>query len=541
MRNLWYKNAIIYALDVKTYLDSDGDGVGDFAGLTQRLDYLAGLGVTCIWLQPFYPSPNRDNGYDVMDYYSVDPRLGTLGDFVEFTHQAREQGMRVLIDLVVNHTSDQHPWFQSARADRNSKYRDYYVWSETLPANAHEGVIYPGVQERIWNYDEQAKAYYLHRFYYHQPDLNIANPAVQEEIRKIMGFWLELGVSGFRVDAAPFLIRPKGNQPTILNDPHRFLRQMRQFLSSRRGDAVLLAEADVEPHEVAPYFGEGDEMHLLFNFLLNQALFLAMASEQAEPLHHCLQALPPISPVGQWANFVRHHDELNLGMLSPAQRQVVFEAFAPDPDAQIYERGVRRRLPPMLAGDRRRLELAYSLLFSLPGTPVLYYGEEIGMGDDLGLPERMSVRTPMQWSPEANGGFSNADAAKLIRPVISSPEYGYAQVNVVAQHRDPLSVLNWMERLIRTRRECPEFGWGTLQILETGSASVFAHCCQYERRVAIAVHNLSAQACIVTLTTKDLDAIYVTDLLGDQQYEPLNHNLAAIALAGYGYRWFRIK
>lgn len=422
MKDFWYKNAIIYSLDVETFMDGNGDGVGDFIGLTKRLNYLSGLGVTCLWLLPFYPSPNRDNGYDVMDYYNVDPRLGTLGDFVEFMHQAREHGIRVIIDLVVNHTSDQHPWFQSARADKNSKYRDYYVWSNNPPKDTKDKIVFPGVQEGIWEYDEQAGAYYLHRFYKEQPDLNTANPEVREEIRKILGFWLELGVSGFRIDAAPFLIEPLGIEDAKLEELRSLLPEMREFVSQRRGDAVLLAEANVPPDQIPVYFGDGDKMHMLFNFLLNQYMFLALARKQAAPLIEGLKLLPDSPHIGQWVNFVRHHDELTLDRLTKDKQEEIFAAFAPDENMQIYGHGIRRRLPPMLGGDRRRLELVYSLLFSLPGTPLLRYGEEIGMGDDLSLEGRTSVRTPMQWSSEPNGGFSTAQQDALPQPVISQGE-----------------------------------------------------------------------------------------------------------------------
>ncbi|HEX6293261.1 MAG TPA: alpha-amylase family protein [Herpetosiphonaceae bacterium] len=540
MSDRWYENAIIYCLDVDTFQDSDGDGDGDFAGLTKRLDYLAGLGVTCIWLLPFYPSPNRDNGYDVTEYYGVDPRLGTLGDFVEFMREARERGMRVIVDLVVNHTSDQHPWFQAACRDKRSPFRDFYVWSEEKPADAHEGVVFPGKQDAVWTYSEEAGAYYFHRFYEHQPDLNINNPAVRAEIFKIMGFWAELGVSGFRVDAAPFLIELKGIDDPEIDDPYLYLKEMHEFLTARRGDAILLAEANVSPDKIAAYFGDGDKMHMLFNFLVNQPLFLALAREQAAPLIKALDALPEIPTWGQWANFLRNHDELDLGRLSDAERGEVFKQFGPEEHMQLYERGIRRRLAPMLGGDQARLALAYSLLFTLPGTPVLRYGEEIGMGDDLSLEERESVRTPMQWSPEENGGFSKAPRKKLVRPVISGGSYGYQRVNVAAQSRDPRSLLNTIERMIRTRKVCPEFGWGQAQIMDTGEASVFAHRCEWDGGIVLAVHNLSSKACPVTLDLSEYEAGHLVDLLGDREYRRFDGGKHQIELEGYGYRWFRV-
>lgn len=540
MADLWYKNAIVYCLDVETYMDSDGDGIGDFAGLTRRLNYLAGIGVTCLWLLPFYPSPNRDNGYDVMDYYNVDPRLGSLGDFVDFTRQARERGIRVIIDLVVNHTSDQHPWFQQARKDKTSKFRDYYVWSDHMPESAHEGVVFPGVQERIWTYDEQAQAYYLHRFYEHQPDLNITNSAVREEIAKIMGFWLELGVSGFRIDAAPFLIELKGIENAGIEDPHAYLKDMREFLSWRRGDAILLAEANVGRDKIPEYFGQGDRMHMLFNFMVNQHLFLALARQRADALKQSLSTLPGIPATAQWANFVRNHDELDLGRLTRQEQAEIARAFDLTDDMWLYNRGPRRRLPPMLDGDQRRIKLAYSLMFSLPGTPVLRYGEEIGMGDDLSLPERNSVRTAMQWSKEQNGGFSTANSDQLVRPVISGGEYGYERLNVADQQRDPESLLNWFERLTRTRKDCPEFGWGTWQLIETSQACALAHRCEWRGSVVIAVHNLSEHACTIKLDLSAYESRHLYDLLQDQQYEAVENGQHEVELESYGYRWFRV-
>ncbi len=540
MIDLWYKNAIIYSLDVDAFQDSNGDGVGDFRGLGERLDYLSSLGVTCLWLLPFYPSPNRDNGYDVMDYYGVDPRLGTLGDFVDFMRKARERGIRVMIDLVVNHTSDQHPWFQSARRSKDSPYRDYYIWSDTLPANAREGMVFPGYQDAVWDWDEVAGAYYFHRFYAHQPDLNISNPAVREEICRIMGFWLELGVSGFRLDAAPFLIEMKGADARPGEDQYAYLREFCDFLSWRRGDAILLAEANVSREKVEKYFGEGARIQMLFSFLLNQYLFLALAKQEAAPLIQGIEALPVPPPTGQWANFLRNHDELDLGRLTPEDRQKVFAEFAPDPAMQLYERGIRRRLPPMLGGDRRRIELAYSLLLSLPGTPVLRYGEEIGMGDDLSQPERESVRTAMQWSRERNGGFSTAPADKMGRSSIADGPFGYLNgVNVEEQHRDEDSLLHWMERLIRTRKQSPEIGWGSWKILEAGDPAVFAHRCDWSGGTVVAVHNLADRAAVVRLGLDGEKPLPMIEMLGDQPYRQIRTD-EEIDLEPYGYRWFRI-
>jgi maltose alpha-D-glucosyltransferase/alpha-amylase len=539
MKDLWYKRAIIYCLDVGTFMDTNGDGVGDLRGVTKRLDYLAGLGVTCLWLLPCYPSPNYDNGYDVMDYYGIDPRHGTLGDFVEFMHQARERGMRVILDLVVNHTSIKHPWFQSARSDERSPYRDFYVWSKQKP-DVNLPVIFPGEQESSWTYDRKAKAYYLHRFYKQQPDLNVSNPEVRDEICKVMGFWLELGVSGFRVDAAPYLIEHTGVDTPGMVDPYSYLKQFRDFLSWRRGDAILLAEANVDLAELPEYFGDGDRLQMLFNFVLNQHLFLALARQEAAPLIVGLLQLPTIPETTQWANFLRNHDELTLDKLSQPQRDMILQAFAPEEPMQIYGRGVRRRLAPLLDGDPRRLRLAYSLLLTLPGTPVLYYGDEIGMGDDLALGGRTSVRTAMQWSDESNGGFSAAPRNRLVRPVTSGGDFGYERINMASQQRDPASLLNWMEKAIRIRKACSEFGFGKLSIVESGDAAVFAHCSEWQGQVVAAVHNLSDTMREVSLDLSSFGENHVVDLLGDRESGPSDGGRLCVKLEGYGYRWFRV-
>src|SRR4051812_22341904 len=368
-------------------MDGDDDGIGDFKGLAGRLDHIAQLGANCIWLLPFYPSPRLDHGYDVTNYYDVAPELGTLGDFVEFSHQARLRGLRLIIDLPINHTSDQHAWFQAARANPHSPFRDFYIWSKTRPNNADAGVVFPGFQSSVWNYDSRARAWYFHRFYPYQPDLNIMSAEVRDEIYKIVGFWLELGVSGFRIDAAPFVIEEViADQP--IHRRYEFFGELKDFLSWRKGDAILLAEANVTLEEMPKYFGNGARLHMLFAFLVNQYLFLSLARKEAEPLARGLGRMPKLPSLGQWANFLRNHDELDLGRLSEAEREECYRAFGCEPDMQLYHRGIRRRLAPILKGDRRRIELAFSLMFSLPGTPVIYYGDELGMGDDLQLPER---------------------------------------------------------------------------------------------------------------------------------------------------------
>lgn len=536
--DLWYKNAVIYSLDVETFFDANGDGIGDFEGLTQKLDYLSGLNVTCLWLLPFYPSPNRDNGYDVMDYYGVDRRLGTLGDFVEFTHQAHERGIRIIIDLVVNHTSVDHPWFQEARSDSESVYRDYYIWSKEKPEDAHEGMVFPGQQESVWTFDEKAQLWYFHRFYAHQPDLNVSTPKVRAEIAKIMGFWLQLGVSGFRVDAVPFLIEHRGiSDAPPDGDPTEYLREFRNYLSWRRGDAVMLAEANLTPEEVPRYFEKGDKFQLMFNFHVNQRLFLALATGQTGHVRRAYEELPDIPSICQWANFLRNHDELDLGRLSDDQRQQVFHEFAPDQGMRLYNRGIRRRLAPMLENDRRRLECAYSLMLSLPGTPVLRYGDEIGMGDDLSLAERNSVRTPMQWDSTSNGGFSNNPSVEPMRPVVSGGEYGYERVNVNLQQRDPESLLSWTERMLRMRRNhSSEIGWGDLTFLETGDQSVLAHRLESGNLCLLAMHNFSDRDVTVELELPTVECL--EDLLTREPKNPGKGRRYLVELGPYGYKWF---
>ncbi len=541
IKDLWYKNAIIYCLSVGAYMDANGDGIGDFQGLMRRLDYLQGLGITAIWLMPFQCSPGRDDGYDISDYYGINPAYGTLGDFVDFTHAAQQRGIRVLIDLVVNHTSDQHPWFQDARRNPQSKYRDWFIWSDKKPANANKGMVFPGVQKSTWTHDKLAKRWYFHRFYDFQPDLNTSNPAVHAEILKIMGFWIQLGVSGFRMDAVPFVISTKGADVERPREQYDMLRSFREFLQWRVGDSIILAEANVMPRTDMEYFGaDGDRMHMMFNFQVNQNLFFALASADTRPLIKAMRRTESRPASGQWGIFLRNHDELDLGRLSQAQRQVVFNAFGPDKEDQIYERGIRRRLAPMLGGDRRRWELAYSLMFTLPGTPVVRYGDELGMGDDLSLPERACCRTAMQWSTESKGGFTMAD--KAVVPVISSGPYGYQHVNAAEQRRDPNSMLNWTERIIRMRKEVPEVGWGEFEVLDTGINAVLGLRYDWRNNSVLFLHNLAAEPQDVTFSTnlRDQAGHLLIDLLSDDHSTAASDGRHSVCLEAYGYRWYRI-
>ena len=537
----WWKNAVVYCLDVETFLDSNGDGCGDFQGLTSRLPYLDGLGVTCIWLMPFYASPQRDDGYDVSDYYAVDPRLGTFGELVECVRTAKELGIRVIADLVVNHTSSDHPWFQSSRSSRDSPYRDWYVWVDEPPEDEQK-VIFPDEEDSNWEWDEQTGQYYFHRFYSSQPDLNVGNPDVRDEIHRIMGFWMELGISGFRVDGVPYLIESTGIEEEMPDDPHRVLEDMRGFLARRRGDSVMFGEVNLPPGEREEYFGRsGDQMTGLFNFVLSGAVFAALARGEASALRDHLQETATPPRTCQWLNFLRNHDELNLSHLPEDEKDDVMETFAPEETMRIYGRGVRRRLPSMVGGDRDRMELAYSLLLTLPGTPVFLYGEEIGMGEDLAVEGRRSVRTAMQWSSGPNGGFSTCDPGDLIPPLVEDGPFGYENVNVADQRRDERSFLNRIERAVRVRKESPEFGWGSWTVLDAGDTRVLAHRVDWLDNTVVAIHNLSEEEVDVQLTLGDGDFTDVIDIFEKERFPDLDLDDPRFQMPASGYRWLRLS
>ncbi len=533
----WYRNAIIYSLDVETFRDSDGDGVGDLVGVIQSLDYLANLGVTCLWLRPFYPSPDRDDGYDVSDFYGVEPRFGSLGDFVELVRQARSRGIRVLVDLVMQHTSDQHPWFQAAMRDPTSKFRDYYVWRTDEPGNPERAVIFRDgdTNQSIWSRHEEVGDFYRHRFFDFEPDLNPMNPAVRQEILKVMGYWLELGVAGFRVDALPFMVDTTGIG-VELDDPHAYLRDLRSFLARRDPTAIFLAEADDSIEHGRKYFGNGDQMQMIFNFVLAANVFLGLVKREAAPITAVLEESVPL-PIGcGWATFLRNHDELNLTAVGADNKQMLLNALAPQPEMRLYGRGVKRRLSPLLGGDRRRIDLAYSILLTLPGSPVLYYGDEIGMGDNLTLEDRASVRTPMQWSGESNAGFSTADAGNIVVPVINRGAYRYRSVNVADQQRNPASLLNWLERAIRRRRERPEIGNGIWRAVEADKPEVLAYRYQWQGRRLTVVHNLSDRPLSVALSIAPNERRSMTPIFGNDDAE-LRWKGQSLELEAYGYRW----
>ncbi|MDQ1618241.1 MAG: maltose alpha-D-glucosyltransferase / alpha-amylase [Actinomycetota bacterium] len=546
MSERWYKEAVIYCVDVDTFQDSDGDGCGDLRGLISRLDYLSRLGVTCLWLNPIHPTPNRDDGYDVADYYGVEPRIGSLGDFAELALEARERGIRIILDLVVNHTSDQHPWFRSAVSDPASPYRDWYVWSEQEPADRRQGIVFPGEQTETWTWHDEAQAWYYHRFYDFQPDLNWTNPDVRAEIKKVMGFWLQLGASGFRVDAAPFVIELV--QPGVQAPPKDFgiMDDWRQDVQWRKGDVVLLCEANVEPEQVVHYLagrpdGPNDRAHMMFNFLLNPRMWLALARSDAEPVIEGLRSLPALPAMGQWVTFLRNHDELDLSRLTKEQQQDVFRAFAPREEMRLFDRGIRRRLAPMLRNDRRHIELAYSLQFTSPGTPVLRYGEEIGMGENLSLPGRDAIRTPMQWNDGPAGGFSTAAPQDLVRPVPTRGAFGIKNVNVQAQERDRQSLLSWFERAIRTLRECPEVGVGTCTVIDLPlPRSVLVHRFDAPEGAMLFLHNLADQAVTVDVGKLDGEGRPV-EVFADSDYPAVTSRLKDLELQGWGYRWIRLR
>ncbi|MGK3951542.1 alpha-amylase family protein [Microbacterium sp. I2] len=539
--DLWWKSAVIYCLDVETFLDSNGDGIGDLQGLAARIDYLAQLGVTCIWLMPFYPTPDRDDGYDVTDFFGVDSRLGDHGTFVEMVRTAKDRGMRVIVDLVINHTSDRHPWFVSAKRSVNSPYRDYYVWRDDPPPKGQKNSVFPGEADGIWTKDEKSGQWYLHSFYEHQPDLNVANPRVRDEIARTIGFWLQLGVAGFRVDAVPFLLEvPEGAE---MANPHDFLRDVRRFLQRRSSEAVLLGEVNLPYEQQVAFFGandDGQELTMQFDFVAMQRLYLSLVRRDPAPLVEALTARPELPIETQWANFLRNHDELTLDQLSEDERQEVFDALAPDEKQRVYGRGIVRRLPTMLEGDPRRIRMAYSLLFTLPGTPVLFYGEEIGMGENAEIRGRQAVRTPMQWSRDKNGGFSDAAASRLVsRP----PGDGFApeHVNVADQLEDRGSLLHFFRDLISRYRISPELGWGRFEVLSPEGSRVLVHSLRADVGRMVAVHNFSDAPAVVAFALEDEpDGVSLVDLLGAERIALGDRGRVELEVPSYGYRWLRV-
>lgn len=534
----WFKNAIIYSLNIKAFKDDSGDGIGDLDGLKERLEYIAGLGVNTVWMLPIFSTPNQDNGYDVSNYYDIDSRIGDMAAFVEFLDMAEDHNLRVLIDMPLNHTSNQHFWFQQACKNPDSHYRDYYIWSKEKPEDSQDKIMFEGQQSSNWAYDEHSDSYYYHSFYKFQPDLNYTNPSVRREIRNIMHFWLRLGVSGFRIDALPHIVRNKGN--IKFDNPHLILRELRQNVDEIKNDAVLMGESDVEPERYKDFFGDGREMHMLLNFYLTNYLFLALAQRSKKPIQYALEQLPDTSLFEQYANFLRNHDELDLERLNEDELKTVFEKFAPEDDMQIFGRGIRRRMAPMLK-EGRLIRFAKSLHFSMPGTPILRYGDEIGMGDDLDEPGRSSVQTVMQWSTDKNAGFSSAEPDQLCKPVIDKGEYNYQKVNVANQRRDPESLLNWTEKLIGIRTKCTEFGRGNYKFWHTGNEKVMAHSSTKDNEISIVFHNFSEEAEQITINLDDENIREIHEVFYDRLYEEFDRKKGKIQLDPLGYRWFKGK
>jgi len=537
---LWYKDAVIYELHIKAFCDANGDGIGDFAGLIQKLDYVRDLGVNTIWLLPFYPSPLRDDGYDVADFLSVNPAYGTADDIGRLVQEAHRRGLRVITELVVNHTSDQHAWFQAARhAPKGSPERDFYVWSDDPTRYAGTRIIFTDTEKSNWTWDEVAKAYFWHRFFSHQPDLNFDNPAVREAVFGIMEFWLEQGVDGFRLDAIPYLIEREGTSNENLRETHEVIKELRQRLDAKYTDKLLLAEANMWPEDVREYFGDDDECHMAYHFPLMPRMYMAIAQEDRHPVVEILQQTPDISPACQWAIFLRNHDELTLEMVTSKERDYMYSMYAADPRARI-NLGIRRRLAPLLENDRERIKLMNSLLLSMPGSPVLYYGDEIGMGDNIFLGDRDGVRTPMQWTSDRNGGFSRADPQRLYLPPIQDPVYGFEAVNVEAQSRDASSLLNWMRRLLATRRSTQVFGRGRITMLHPGNRKILAYLRELGDEAVLCVANISRSAQPVELELARFKGRVPVEMGGDIAFPPIGELPYLMTLSGYGFFWFRL-
>jgi maltose alpha-D-glucosyltransferase/alpha-amylase len=537
---LWYKDAVIYQLHVKAFFDSNNDGMGDFGGLMQKLDYIQDLGVSAIWLLPFYPSPLKDDGYDVSDYTNVHPQYGTIADFKAFVREAQRRGLKVITELVVNHTSDQHPWFQAARrAAPGSTKRDYYVWSDSDQKYKGTRIIFTDTETSNWAWDPVAKAYYWHRFFSHQPDLNFDNPSVLKAVFRTMRFWLDTGVDGFRLDAIPYLIEREGTTNENLPETHVVLKQIRALIDQSYPNKLLLAEANMWPEDVRPYFGESDECHMAFHFPLMPRMYMAIAQEDRHPLVEIMQQTPEIPPSSQWAVFLRNHDELTLEMVTSRERDYMYRTYATDLQARV-NLGIRRRLAPLMENDPERIRLMKSLLFSMPGSPILYYGDEIGMGDNIYLGDRNGVRTPMQWSPDRNAGFSRADPQRLYLPPIMDPIYGYEAVNVEAQSRDPSSQLAWMKRMLATRKHSRAFGRGSLEFLRPGNRKVLSYLRQYGDEAILCVANLARTAQPVELDLKRFKGRVPVEMLGRTSFPPIGELPYLLTLPAHGFYWFRL-
>jgi maltose alpha-D-glucosyltransferase / alpha-amylase len=538
--NLWYKDAVIYQLHVRTFCDSDGNGSGDFRGLTNKLDYLKELGVNALWLLPFYPSPLRDDGYDIADYTSVNPSYGTIDDFKTFLNEAHSRGIRVITEVVVNHTSDQHPWFQEARSSRDNPKRDWYVWSDTDTRYQGVRIIFVDTEMSNWSWDPISKSYYWHRFFSHQPDLNYDNPAVREAVWDVMKFWLDIGVDGFRLDAVPYLVERDGTSCENLPETHDVIRDLRKRLDQEYPGKMLLAEANQWPADVRAYFGDGDEFHMAFHFPLMPRMFMAVKLEDRKPIIEILEQTPQIPDGCQWCIFLRNHDELTLEMVTDIERDYMYDSFANDKKMRI-NLGIRRRLAPMMENDRRRIELLNGLLLSMPGTPIIYYGDEIGMGDNVYLGDRNGVRTPMQWNGGWNAGFSSSDPERLYSPLISNPVYGYQAVNVDSQRRSEHSLLSWTKSVIRTRNSSRVFSRGSIEFLNPTNHRVLAYVRQLGDEKVLVVNNLASSAQAVELSLQQYKGHIPIEMFGRNLFPRIGDLPYLLTLGPYQFYWFRLR
>jgi maltose alpha-D-glucosyltransferase / alpha-amylase len=536
---LWFKHAVFYEIHVRGFFDGNGDGMGDLRGVTEKLDYLEWLGIDCIWLLPMYPSPLRDGGYDIADFYDIHPDYGTVEDFRAFVDAAHQRQIRVIADLVMNHTSSDHPWFQEARSSPDSPKRDWYVWSDTDDRYPDARVIFVDTEPSNWTWDPLAGQYYWHRFFSHQPDLNYENPEVQDEMLRALRFWLDLGIDGFRLDAVPYLYEDEGTNCENLPRTHAYLKRVRDEVDASYPDRVLLAEANQWPEDVVAYFGDGDECHMAFQFPIMPRMFMSLRREDAAPMYEILERTPSVPENCQWGLFLRNHDELTLEMVTDDERDYMYAEYARDPRMKL-NLGIRRRLAPLLDNGRDEIELMHAILFSLPGSPVLYYGDEIGMGDNVFLGDRDGVRTPMHWTGDRNGGFSTADFAQLYLPPLMDPVYGYAAVNVEAQLRTPTSLLRWLHRFVELRKQHPVFGLGTYEPLEPSNPRIFAHVRRWEEETVLCVHNLARSAQAVELDLAKFDGLVPEEMFGQTRFPPIGELPYLLTFGARGFYWFRL-
>jgi maltose alpha-D-glucosyltransferase / alpha-amylase len=536
---LWFKHAVFYEIHVRGFFDGNGDGMGDLRGVMEKLDYLEWLGIDCIWLLPMYPSPLRDGGYDIADFYDIHPDYGTVEDFRAFVDAAHQRQIRVIADLVMNHTSSDHPWFQEARSSPESPRRDWYVWSDKDDGYPDARVIFVDTEPSNWTWDPLAGQYYWHRFFSHQPDLNYENPEVQDEMLRVLRFWLDLGIDGFRLDAVPYLYEREGTNCENLPLTHEYLRRVRAEVDASYPDRVLLAEANQWPADVVEYFGEGDECHMAFQFPIMPRMFMALRREDATPMYEILERTPTIPENCQWGLFLRNHDELTLEMVTVDERDYMYAEYAKDPRMKL-NLGIRRRLAPLLDNGRDEIELMHAILFSLPGAPVLYYGDEIGMGDNVFLGDRDGVRTPMHWTGDRNGGFSTADFAQLYLPPLMDPVYGYAAVNVEAQLRTPTSLLRWLHRFVELRKQHPVFGLGSYEPLESSNPRIFAHVRRWEEETVLCVHNLARSAQAVELELAEFSGLVPEEMFGQTRFPPIGELPYLLTFGARGFYWFRL-